>query len=162
MQSAQARWRRRRWRSESLHKATWRRCAPPSPPRSRSRRAARRRPANQYGSCSTIRKPARLRQGLKADVADVFAKPYSSRYTDIFSSSLIAQKLFHGDSRRKVLVLMSDMIEDNPPYKFDAMPWTKDTPARLLAELDAKRQIPDLDGVCIYVTGASASSAACA
>ena len=105
---------------------------------------------------------ATTRQQLKADVAQTFAKPVASQYTDIFSSLAVAEKYFHGDTRRKVLVLMSDMIEDNPPYKFDAMRWRPGERDKLLAEVAAKRLIPDLSDVCIYVSGASAPSPALA
>jgi hypothetical protein len=107
----------------------------------------------------TERRIAEVRQQLKGDVAQTFAKPLASRYTDIFSSLAMAEKYFHGDPRRKVLILMSDMIEDNPPYKFDTMRWRAGDGERLLAELAAKQLIPDLAGVCIYVSGASAGSA---
>ena len=107
----------------------------------------------------TERVIATTRQQLKADVAQTFAKPVASQYTDIFSSLAMAEKYFHGDTRRKVLILMSDMIEDNPPYKFDAMRWRPGESDALLAEVAAKRLIPDLSNVCIYVSGASASSA---
>src|SRR5919201_829233 len=75
------------------------------------------------------------REQLTRDVKEAFSRPFSSAYTDIFSSLVMAQKIFSGDSRRKVLVLMSDMIEDNPPYKFDAMAWRPGTTERLLADL---------------------------
>lgn len=110
----------------------------------------------------TERVIATTRQQLKADVAQTFGKPLASRYTDIFSSLAMAEKYFHGDTRHKVLVLMSDMIEDNPPYKFDAMRWRPGESGKLLNELAAKRLIPDLTGVCVYVSGASASDAALA
>ena len=105
---------------------------------------------------------ATTRQQLKSDVVQTFAKPMSSQYTDIFSSLAMAEKYFHGDTRRKVLVLMSDMIEDNPPYKFDAMRWRPGDTGKLVNELAAKRLIPDLTGVCVYVSGASAADAALA
>ena len=110
----------------------------------------------------TERVIATTRQQLKTDVAQTFAKPMSSQYTDIFSSLTMAEKYFAGDTRRKVLVLMSDMIEDNPPYKFDAMQWQPADPGKLVNELTAKRLIPDLSDVCIYVSGASAPSPALA
>ncbi len=110
----------------------------------------------------TERVIATARQQLKADVAQTFARPLASRYTDIFSSLAMAEKYFHGDTRRKVLVLMSDMIEDNPPYKFDTMRWRPGDSDKLLAELASKQLVPDLSGVCIYVSGASASSASLA
>ena len=105
---------------------------------------------------------ALTRQQLKTDVAQSFARPLASQYTDIFSSLAMAEKYFDGDTRRRVLVLMSDMIEDNPPYKFDAMRWQPGEGDKLVAELAAKRYIPNLSGVCVYVSGASAPSAALA
>jgi hypothetical protein len=111
---------------------------------------------------ATERRIAEARQQLQADVARTFTSSLASRYTDIFSSLAMAEKYFHGDARRKVLVLMSDMIEDNPPYKFDAMRWRPGDADTLLAELSAKGLVPDLSGVCIYVSGASARSAAVA
>ncbi len=100
-----------------------------------------------------------LKEKISAEVAHVFAKRYVSPQTDIFSSLLIAQKLFYDEPRRKVLVLMSDMIEDNPPYDFERMSWSPATITKTLSELDAKGLIPKLSGVCIYVSGASAKSA---
>src|SRR5438128_60383 len=100
-----------------------------------------------------------VKDKIKTDVAHVFAKRHASPQTDIFSSLLIAEKLFYDESRRKVLVLMSDMIEDSPPYDFERISWSSATITKTLSELDAKGLIPKLPGVCIYVSGASAKSA---
>ena len=102
---------------------------------------------------------ARLKEKIGADVAHVFTKRYGSPQTDIFSSLLIAQKLFYDEPRRKVIVLMSDMIEDSPPYDFERVSWSPATITKTLADLDAKGFIPKLPGVCVYVSGASAKSA---
>lgn len=99
-----------------------------------------------------------IKNRLKEEVVAIFSKKRSSRQTDIFSSLTLAQKLFHDVSRRKVLILMSDMIEDYPPYRFDRVSWTSEKTQSLLDELRASGSIPDLSGVCIYVSGASASS----
>jgi hypothetical protein len=106
----------------------------------------------------TERQIAATRARLKADVTETFRRPIASQYTDIFSSLALAEKYFHGDPRRKVLIIMSDMIEDNPPYKFDSMRWRPGDADALLAELAAKKLVPDLSDVCIYVSGASAAS----
>jgi hypothetical protein len=100
-----------------------------------------------------------LKEKIGTDVGRVFTKPHASPHTDILSSLLIAQKVFDKEPRRKVLVLMSDMIEDNPPYRFDQMAWKPDTTERILSDLDAKRLIPRLPDVCVYVSGVSAKSA---
>src|SRR5213595_1514497 len=100
-----------------------------------------------------------LKDKTRTEVANVFAKRFTSQYTDIFSSLLLAQKLFYDETRRKVLILMSDMIEDSPPYNFEKVSWSPATTEKTLSELDAKGLIPKLAGVCIYVSGASAASA---
>src|SRR2546427_12885716 len=65
-------------------------------------------------------------------------------------------------SRRKALVLMSDMIEDTPEYNFEKIAWSPSAVEKLVAELEAKALVPKLPGVCVYVSGASAASAALA
>jgi hypothetical protein len=102
---------------------------------------------------------AQVKESLRTQTAAALGRQSQARYTDIFSSLLLAEKLFSADSRNKVLILMSDMIEDYPPYAFDKMPWTPATTPKLLSELDAKRAIPDLRGVCVYVSGVSAPTA---
>jgi hypothetical protein len=105
---------------------------------------------------------ARVKDKTKAEVAHVFGKRSVAPLTDIFSSLLIAQKLFYDEPRRKVLVLMSDMIEDNPPYDFERMAWSSATIDKTLGELEAQGLVPKLSGVCVYVSGASAKTAAIA
>ena len=100
-----------------------------------------------------------VKETLRTQTAEALDKKYQARYTDIFSSLLLAEKLFSAESRQKVLILMSDMIEDYPPYAFDRMAWTRTTTDTLVSELAAKRMIPDLSRVCVYVSGASAPSA---
>jgi hypothetical protein len=102
---------------------------------------------------------AHLKATVRTQVDAMFAKRYTSQYTDVFSSLLIAKQLFHNQPRHKVLVLLSDMIEDYPPYRFERIAWSPDTNEKLLSELEKKGLIPDLSGVCIYVSGISAESA---
>jgi hypothetical protein len=100
-----------------------------------------------------------VKESLRTQTAEALSRRYQARYTDIFSSVLLAEKIFSAESRRKVLILMSDMIEDYPPYAFDRMSWTPATTQKLLADLEARKMIPDLSGVCVYVSGVSAPSA---
>lgn len=102
---------------------------------------------------------AKTREEIKTQVVDIFGKTFRSQHTDIFSSLVLAEKLFYNDRRLKVLVLMSDMIEDSTPYRFDRMAWTPETTDQLLSDLESKGLIAKLPGVCVYVSGASAASA---
>jgi len=107
----------------------------------------------------TEAKLAEVKEALRTQTAVALGNASVARYTDIFNSLLLAEKLFSAESRRKVLILMSDMIEDSPPYAFDRMTWTPQTTGKILADLQARRAIADLRGVCIYVSGVSAPSA---
>ena len=98
------------------------------------------------------------REKVHQGVKKIFSGNRSSLKTDIFSSLTLAEKLFHNVPRNKVLVLMSDMIEDYPPYRFDRMTWTEESTEELLMELDDNGMIPDLSDVCVYISGVSAQS----
>src|SRR5919201_4723340 len=50
---------------------------------------------------STEKELLDAREQLTRDVREAFSRPFSSAYTDIFSSLVMAQKIFSGDSRRK-------------------------------------------------------------
>lgn len=102
---------------------------------------------------------ARLREKIGTKISDIFKGRKKSQRTDIFSSILMAQKLFDHQPRQKVLVLMSDMIVDYPPYRFERISWTPEKNAEILADLRTKGMIPNLSDVCVYISGASAASA---
>ncbi len=100
-----------------------------------------------------------LRDKIRSRVPDILEEGGSSQKTDIFGSLLMAEKLFDEGERRRVLILMSDMIVDSPPYRFDRMSWSPEAKEKLLWELEDQDLIPDLSGVCVYVSGATAGSA---
>lgn len=102
----------------------------------------------------------KLRESIQQKVAGIFAARYASQQTDILSSLLIAEKLFHNNEpRHKVLILMSDMIVDYPPYRFERIDWGPSTNQEILSEIEEKGLIPNLSGVCLFVSGVSARSA---
>ncbi len=100
-----------------------------------------------------------LREDVRKQVSNIFKKGMSSKETDIFSSLILADKVFHNRPTRKVLILMSDMIVDYPPYRFDKIAWDAEKTEEMLSQLDANGLIPSLSGVCVYVSGATAGSA---
>jgi hypothetical protein len=99
-----------------------------------------------------------VKERINKEIATILNQHQGSMQTDIFSSLLLTEKLFHNESRRKVLVLMSDMIEDYAPYRFEKVDWTPDTTENMLVNLEKDGMIPNLSGVCVYVAGASANS----
>src|SRR5687767_15530009 len=73
-----------------------------------------------------------VKETIRAQTAEALTRKYYSRYNDIFSSVLLAEKIFSSVQRRKGLILMSDMLEDYPPYSFDRITWTQGTTQKLL------------------------------
>jgi len=102
----------------------------------------------------------RIKERINKEIVTILDQHQGSMQTDIFSSLLLTEKLFHNESRRKVLVLMSDMIEDYAPYRFEKVAWTPDATGNILHGLEKDDMIPNLSGVCVYVAGASANSPA--
>jgi hypothetical protein len=100
----------------------------------------------------------KAKEAIDKQIKAIFARPDASAQTDILSSLLLTEKLFHRVAQHKVLVLMSDMIEDYEPYRFQHVSWTPDATSKLIDYLDKQGMIPNLSGVCVYVAGASASS----
>jgi hypothetical protein len=100
-----------------------------------------------------------VRERLRTQITQMFARATGSPLTDIFSSLLVAEKLFDQEPRNKVLVLMSDMVQDYPPYRFEHVKWSGDANQAMLKDLATRGFVPDLSGVCLYVSGVSAGSA---
>ena len=75
---------------------------------------------------------ARVREELATQVPKALAQGGSSLKTDIFSSLLMAEKLFDNEPTRKVLILMSDMIVDYPPYRFDKISWSSEKNTKMM------------------------------
>jgi hypothetical protein len=99
-----------------------------------------------------------IKKALDKQAAAIFTRRDSSTQTDILSSLLLTEKLFHNVAQRKVLILMSDMIEDYAPHRFQKVAWTPDATRSLLDDLEGEGRIPNLSGICVYVAGASAGS----
>ena len=100
-----------------------------------------------------------IKKGVGEQVSKIFETGFVSKRTDIFSSLILAQKVFHNRPTRKVLILMSDMIVDYPPYRFDKIAWDPGKREDMLSDLAEKGLIANLSGVCVYVSGATARSA---
>jgi len=101
-----------------------------------------------------------IKERIGKEITTALDQHQGSMQTDIFSSLLLAEKLFHRVAQRKVLVLMSDMIEDYAPYRFEKVAWTPDATGNIVSGLEKDDMIPNLSGVCVYVAGASANSPA--
>jgi hypothetical protein len=77
--------------------------------------------------------------------------------TEILNSLNIAETIFHNEKREKILVILSDMIQDSPEYDFSSTKITNDYINKVITYRQKKNLIPDLNGVKVYVAGASGS-----
>jgi len=79
--------------------------------------------------------------------------------TDIFSSLLLAEKIFNSyPDNEKILIVMSDMIECSSKINFDHEV-LNDKRIREIIETRAKiNELPNLQGVRVYITGANAET----
>jgi len=77
--------------------------------------------------------------------------------TKILDALHLAERIFNTYKRdEKVLVLFSDMVEESDRYNFRKARLTDKETEQIIANEKAKKRLPDLRGVRVYVTGASA------
>ncbi len=91
-------------------------------------------------------------------IDSVLSAPRSPR-TDILNTLDLAGKVFAGDPRRPILVLLSDMLEDSEHYNFEREPVTTSLARRVIEARREAGELPDLRGAHIYVAGASSRNA---
>ena len=80
--------------------------------------------------------------------------------TDIMSALHVAERIFKKSSSqpRKVLVLISDMIEESSAYNFARATLTDQKIREIIAAETQNHRLPDLTGVKIHVIGANAAN----
>lgn len=79
--------------------------------------------------------------------------------TDIFSSLLLAEKIFNSyPEHEKVLIVMSDMVECSAKINFDHEILNDKRIDEIIETRQVNNELPNLQGVKIYITGASAES----
>ena len=99
-----------------------------------------------------------IQQELTAALDQALAAPRSPK-TDILHALTLAEKVFHDEKRRHILVLLSDMLEDSEEYNFERLKVTDGFTRQVIDQQKKKGRLPDLGGAKVYVAGASAKSA---
>lgn len=77
--------------------------------------------------------------------------------TTICESLGVVEPIFHSERRRKILVILSDMVEDSGVANFDRRFLSLEEIRGIIEHQRAAGTLPDLAGVRIYVAGALAS-----
>ncbi|MDZ7360736.1 MAG: hypothetical protein ONB46_08430 [candidate division KSB1 bacterium] len=79
--------------------------------------------------------------------------------TDVMSALHVAERIFKAFAQpRKVLVLISDMIEESESYNFVTEKLNPERTRAIIAAERQNRRLADLTGVKVYVIGANAAT----
>lgn len=97
------------------------------------------------------------KEKIRQEVERLLSQKKGTPRTEILNSLNIADTILHKENREKILVLLSDMIQDSEEYDFSSTKITDDYINRVIKHRREKNLIPNLSGVKLYVAGASGS-----
>jgi hypothetical protein len=100
---------------------------------------------------------AKTKKDIKSEVKKLLSAKRGTPRTEIINSLNIANKIFHNEKRQKILIILSDMIQDSKEYNFDRVKVTDDYIAEIIRDRRKQNLIPKLNDVKVYVAGASAA-----
>jgi hypothetical protein len=96
---------------------------------------------------------------IKKQVEGLMSRKKGTPRTEILNSLNIADTIFHNEKRHKILVILSDMVQDSKEYNFSRVKVTDTYIASIIKYRQKNNLIPNLKGVKVYVAGASADEA---
>jgi ribosomal protein L35AE/L33A len=100
----------------------------------------------------------KTKEKIRREVNKLLSLKGGSPLTEILDSLNIADTIFHDEKeRQKILVILSDMIQDSKEYKFDRDKVTDEYISKVITYRQKNNLMPNLTGVKVYVAGASAT-----
>jgi hypothetical protein len=101
---------------------------------------------------------ANTKEKIRREVNQLLSRERGTALTEILDSLNIADTLFHDEKeRKKILVILSDMIEDSKEYNFDKDKITDEYISNVIRDRQKNNLLPNLTGVKVYAAGASAA-----
>jgi hypothetical protein len=98
------------------------------------------------------------KEKIRSEVNNLLSQKQGTPLTEILDSLNIADTIFHDEKeRQKILVILSDMIQDSKEYKFDKDKITDEYINNIIRSRQRNKLIPNLANVKVYVAGASAA-----
>ena len=98
------------------------------------------------------------KEKIRREVNKLLSQKQGTLLTEILDSLNIADIIFHDEKeRQKVLVILSDMIQDSKDYKFDKDKITDEYINNIIRSRQKNKLVPNLANVKVYVAGASAA-----
>lgn len=95
------------------------------------------------------------KEKIRSEVDRLLSQKKGTKRTEILNSLDIADTIFHNEKREKILVILSDMIQDSVEYNFTQVRITDKYIGSLIRYRRKNDLLPDLGGVKVYVAGAS-------
>jgi hypothetical protein len=100
----------------------------------------------------------KTKEKIRKEVNKLLSTNGGTPLTEILESLNIADIIFHDEKeRQKILVILSDMIQDSKEYKFDKDKITDEYISKVIRYRRQNNLMPNLSGVRVYVAGASAA-----
>ncbi|MEE8552219.1 MAG: hypothetical protein V3S72_02860 [Desulfobacterales bacterium] len=97
------------------------------------------------------------KEKIQMEVNRLLSKKHGTQRTEILNSLNIADTIFHDEKKReKILVILSDMIQDSKEYNFERSKVTNSYINKIVSYRQKNNLIPNLTGAKVYVAGASA------
>jgi hypothetical protein len=104
------------------------------------------------------RKLSNAKEKIRRETDKLLSRDRGTLRTEILDSLNIADTIFHEEKeRQKILVILSDMIEDSKEYNFDKSKITDEYINHIIRDRQKNKLLPDFTGVKVYVAGASAA-----
>jgi hypothetical protein len=104
------------------------------------------------------KKMANTKEKIRGETNKLLSRERGTMLTEILDSLNIAHIIFHDEKeRQKILVLLSDMIEDSKGYNFEKNKITDEYIDKVIRDRQKSKLIPNFTGVKVYVAGASAA-----
>lgn len=104
------------------------------------------------------RKLANTKEKIRRETSKLLSRERGTLLTEILDSLNIADIIFHDEKeRQKILVILSDMIEDSKEYNFDKDKITDEYIDNVIRDRQKDNLMPNFTGVKVYVAGASAA-----
>jgi hypothetical protein len=103
------------------------------------------------------RKLTDSKEKIRRETNKLLSRKRGTLLTEILDSLNIADTIFHDEKeRQKILVILSDMIEDSKEYNFDKDKITDEYIDNIIRDRQKNKLMPNFTGVKVYVAGASA------
>ena len=98
------------------------------------------------------------KEKIRGETNKLLSRERGTLLTEILDSLNIADTIFHDEKeRQKILILLSDMIEDSKEYNFDKDKITEEYINNVISHRQRNNLMPNFTGVKVYVAGASAT-----